>query len=469
VAGPPAGRPGRARHERSPGAPYDLSFDLPSAPPADLCFDLPSNRSSDEERESRRLAALRGYDVLETPPETAFDRITGLAVRLLEVPVALVSLVDRDRVGVGATEVARDAGVFSSAILQPEPWIIEDAQTDPRACGHPLATGEVGMRFYAGVPLTVPDGHVLGTLCVMDHRPRSLDADQLDLLVDLAAVVVDELELRRQTRLALQFARQADRAAQRERERAGSEAGIARELAELDASRATYLRAVSHDLKTPLSTIRGMAELLANRGEALGERGRSELIMQLGESTEQLQTLVLRLLDRERTRRRDGTVRRQRTDVVGITRNVASQAHLVEAPVAVPEGSLEVNVDPVLFERILDNLLSNAWLHAPSATVIEVELYPGTADGLQLTVSDDGPGIPLPERERVLEAFARAGSERAAPGAGLGLSLVSQFAVMHGGSIDVGEREGGGASFTVELPGASDGRGDPEDLSTGAV
>jgi signal transduction histidine kinase len=413
----------------------------------------------DDEREAHRVAALREYDILDSPPEVAFDRITALAARLLDVPIALVTLVDTDRVwfksavGVDATEVGRDAGLCASAILQHEPWIIEDAAEDPRACGNPLVDGELSMRFYAGVPLTVRDGLSLGTLCVMDRVPRRLAPDDLALLQGLAEVVVDELELRRQSRLSLQLLRLADRTAQRERERARMEAGIARELAELDTSRATFLRAVSHDLQTPLTAIRGMAELLVERGERLGQDGRGRLVTQLAASTELLQRLVTGLLDSERTRRRDGTVRRERTDAVAVATAVASQPHLTDAPVILPTGGLEVDVDPVLLERIIDNLLSNAWLHAPSASTIAVELLAGTDGGLTLTVSDDGPGIAEADRTRVLEAFARAGSERSAPGAGLGLSLVSQFAEMHGGAITVAESIGGGASFTVDLPG----------------
>ena len=149
-----------------------------------------------------RIAAVRPYDVLDTPPDRAFDAITAIAVRLLDVPVAVVSIADKDRIwftsrqGLDLHRVGRDAGLCASAIFQDEPWVVTDAETDPRVVANALVAGELGFRFYAGVPLTIGDGHNLGTLCVMDDEPRQITDAELATLVDLAAVVVDELELR---------------------------------------------------------------------------------------------------------------------------------------------------------------------------------------------------------------------------------------------------------------------------------
>ena len=125
-----------------------------------------------------RLAAVRRYGVIDTPPDRAFDAITAIAARLLDAPVAVVSIVDENRIwfksrhGIDLHEVGRDPGLCASAILQNEPWVVTDARTDPSARANPLVAGEPGFRFYAGVPLTVSDGHNLGTICVMDAQPR---------------------------------------------------------------------------------------------------------------------------------------------------------------------------------------------------------------------------------------------------------------------------------------------------------
>ena len=155
------------------------------------------------DNEEQRLAAVRRYEILDTPQDGAFDRITRLASTMLGTPIAIVTIVDHDRiwfkstVGLeGVEQIDRDPGLCASAILSNEPWIVNDARVDPRALANPLVAGDFGLRFYAAVPLRTGDGFNLGTLCVIDHAPRELDDDQVQVLEDLAALVVDELELR---------------------------------------------------------------------------------------------------------------------------------------------------------------------------------------------------------------------------------------------------------------------------------
>ncbi len=153
--------------------------------------------------EAARIEVVRRYEILDTPPDGAFDRITSLAARLFEVPIAIVSVVDTDRIWFKShhglpevAEIGRDAGLCASAILEDGPRIVNDAIRDPRTLANPLVAGSFGLRFYAGVPLTTHDGYNLGTLCVIDYEPREVTADNLTTLQDLAALVMDELELR---------------------------------------------------------------------------------------------------------------------------------------------------------------------------------------------------------------------------------------------------------------------------------
>ena len=158
------------------------------------------------ENEFERLGAVRRYDVLDTPPDGAFDRITKLAARQFRVPISIVSIVDTDRIwfkshhGVDVVEIGRDPGLCASAILGNEPWVVENAETDPRTMANPLVAGELGLRFYAGAPLTTHDGFNLGTLCVIDQAPREFSSEEAEMLEELAGVVMDELELRLQAR-----------------------------------------------------------------------------------------------------------------------------------------------------------------------------------------------------------------------------------------------------------------------------
>lgn len=152
--------------------------------------------------EAERLRAVRRYDILDTPPDGTFDRIAALAARTFKVPVATVTIVDEDRIwfkathGVDVTEIGRDPGLCASAILVDGPTAIEDATLDPVAYNNPLVRGEFGLRYYAAAPITTSDGHRLGTVNVIDRAPRQTTAAELDTLADLAAIVVDELELR---------------------------------------------------------------------------------------------------------------------------------------------------------------------------------------------------------------------------------------------------------------------------------
>jgi signal transduction histidine kinase len=160
--------------------------------------------------ESERLAALNRYQILDTPPDGAFDRIASIAAAIFDVPIALVSLVDRDRIwfkaghGLGIPQVDRDPGLCASVILKDDAYVVNDARFDPRTLGNPLVAGELGLRFYAAAPLHTQDGHNLGTLCVMDFQPRQITQGQIRILEDLAATVVNEMELRLAAREVVQ-------------------------------------------------------------------------------------------------------------------------------------------------------------------------------------------------------------------------------------------------------------------------
>jgi diguanylate cyclase (GGDEF)-like protein len=151
------------------------------------------------EREVQRLAALRALGILDTAPEERFDRLTRMARRLFDVPIALVSLVDQNRqwfkscVGLDVRETDRDISFCGHAILGDSIFIIPDAARDARFADNPLVVEEPRIRFYAGCPLKFLDGSKLGTLCIIDQKPRQLDQDDLETLKDLAGMVEREL------------------------------------------------------------------------------------------------------------------------------------------------------------------------------------------------------------------------------------------------------------------------------------
>jgi len=152
--------------------------------------------------EELRLAAVRRYAILDTPPDGAFDRICSLAARFFTVPFASVTIVDEARIwfkateGLDAVQIPRSPGLCASAILQDEPYLITDALLDPRTASNPLVHGELGVRFYAAAPIVTRDGQRLGTVNVLDTVAREASEQDMRVLHDLAAIVMDELELR---------------------------------------------------------------------------------------------------------------------------------------------------------------------------------------------------------------------------------------------------------------------------------
>ncbi len=165
--------------------------------------------------ETSRLGAVQRYAILDTPPDGSFDRITALAAELFDVPIALVTIVDHDRIwfksryGLDAPEIGRDPGLCASAIMQDEPYIVEAARSDPRTLANPLVSGQLGLQFYAAAPLRTADGHRLGTLCIIDREPRMFSPRQAGVLQRLSEIVVDEMELRIAALTAIQEARES--------------------------------------------------------------------------------------------------------------------------------------------------------------------------------------------------------------------------------------------------------------------
>ena len=176
------------------------------------------------QREIERLAALHSYEILDTPPDGAFDRITALAARHFHVPVALVSLVDEDRIwfksrhGLDAEQIPRSPGLCASVIFSDEAYVVRNALEDPRTLANPLVAGAMGLRFYAAVPLVTHDGHRLGTMNIIDFVPRELDAAGLSDLYEFAGLVMDQMDLRLSARKIIAALSRAVRGAERSAE-----------------------------------------------------------------------------------------------------------------------------------------------------------------------------------------------------------------------------------------------------------
>ncbi|MFO1488192.1 MAG: GAF domain-containing protein [Verrucomicrobiota bacterium] len=159
--------------------------------------------SEPSKKEIQRIKVLWDYDVLDTVPERVFDDLTELAAKICNAPIALISLIDEERqwfkakVGISVQETSRDISFCSHAIQSDGLFLVPNAAKDPRFAQNPLVTSDPKIRFYAGMPLVTPDGHALGTLCVIDKVPRQLRPEQEQALIILARHVMIQLEIRR--------------------------------------------------------------------------------------------------------------------------------------------------------------------------------------------------------------------------------------------------------------------------------
>lgn len=216
------------------------------------------------------MAAVRRYEVLDTPRDQALDRVAALAARLLDAPLASVAILDRDRIWLkaaygldGMNEVAGASGRCSLVAGPGDVLVIPDMLADPAMASSPLVTGPPGVRFYAAAPIVTADGHRLGTLNVMDTRPRTITTANMAALADLAAIVMDELELRLSARRAVRAEQQRAEAEQQraeaEHRRAEAE-HAARTQAEQDkAAIAAFAATLQQTLLPPvLPTVPGL-------------------------------------------------------------------------------------------------------------------------------------------------------------------------------------------------------------------
>ena len=162
-----------------------------------------------QQTELQRLENLYHYQILDTPVDGEFDEITSLAAKIFDVPIAIITLVDTDRIwfksshGLNVAEIPREKGLCSSAIMSNDIYIVEDARNDPRTLTNSLVAGSMGLQFYAAAPLKSSSGYNLGTLCVIDKSPRKLIGKEISMLLQLSRIVMDRLELKLQSRLLI--------------------------------------------------------------------------------------------------------------------------------------------------------------------------------------------------------------------------------------------------------------------------
>lgn len=224
-------------------------------------------------------------------------------------------------------------------------------------------------------------------------------------------------------------------------------------LRDLDEMKTAFLAAVSHDLKNPLTAILGFSTTLQSRLDRLPPERSKEFLGHITNSARKLQRMLDDLLDIDRMNRGTLEPHRTPTDIGSLVRRTVEETDMQGRPVVIAADELTVSVDPPKVERIVENLITNAVKYTPDASPIDVKVEPHEG-GVLIAVEDRGQGIGDAQKLAVFDPFHRVpGADKVAKGSGVGLSLVSSFAELHGGRAWVEDRPGGGASFRVFLPG----------------
>lgn len=383
------------------------------------------------DHEPQRLAALHSYHLLDTPADPAYDEVANLAASVCKTPIALISLVDESRqwfkshIGLDIQETPREYSFCAHAIHHNEPFIVPDATQDERFADNPLVTGPPHIRFYAGAPLVTPDNHGLGTLCVIDRKPRTLSAKQLQALKVLHHAVLNIMQLKKQ------------------------KTHIRALLAEAES--VNY--ACSHDLLAPLRRIIGFSRML---NEDFGP------VLQ-GEGEQLLERIEKSALDMRA--RIDGLLtlfQVSRAALNPVTVNLSDLAAEIVTELRREDPQRQVDVviapglaahgDRRLLRIALAHLLHNAWKFTRhrSGAKIEFGAQPHAGERY-FFVRDNGIGFDMAEADKIFMPFKRVHANEAYTGLGIGLSTVHRIIYRHGGEIFVQSTPDGGAAFFFKL------------------
>jgi signal transduction histidine kinase len=394
--------------------------------------------------ETARLAALSAFDIMDTPAEEAFDRITRMASELFDTPLAMISLIDasrqwfKSRLGPVPSETPRAISFCQYTIEGDAVMVVPDAERDPRFAGSPLVNSGPHIRFYAGAPLRLASGLRLGAMCICDTKPRELSEREQRRLAVIAQIVVDEMELRLKG-AQLEEARVAAVAAAR--------------------VKSDFVANVSHELRTPLTTIIGFAGILKATGE-LGARER-HYVERIYDSSQSLLALINDVLDFSRLESRRLKLERSEVDLKEFTEGLVRQFRNLASDKGLQlEHSIRPDVPPSWYldrqatKQILTNLIANAIKFTDSGQVrLETTLEDGR---LTFRVQDTGIGISEDQLERVFERFERGDSSTARKysGTGLGLAISRQLAEQMGAALTVTSVVGNGTTFILSIPAA---------------
>ena len=406
------------------------------------------------ENESERLKELKKLFLLDTPAEESIDQLVQLAAKICDTPIALLSLVDRDRqwfksrIGLAVSETPRELAFCAHAILRPdETLIVEDTLNDSRFCENPLVLNDPKIRFYAGSPLNTLAGVALGTLCVIDRIPKKLTGLQIETLQILSRQVMFQVELR----YALKFSFETLEAL----ESLQSEKEIKIQTLQNSNSRLEeYASLTAHDIKEPLRLISRFSTLIANKySQALGLEGLS-YFNKITEAAIRTQKMVENILDYSSINYSptDTEIISVKDIIQTALDNLTDTREDAHAKVTYDQMP-EVKVSPNHLIRVFQNLISNAIKYSkmnisPHVKISVEELE----NSWRFSVEDNGNGINENDLDKIFSPFVRVHTNNQIKGTGLGLAVCKSIVENWKGSIWASSKLGEGSTFYFTIP-----------------
>lgn len=385
------------------------------------------------DKEEQRLEVLRKYDILDTPPDDAYDEIVNLAAELFEVPIALISLVDRNRIwfkskfGTTLQQIDREEGLCATSISGNDVYVVENARTDFRTINNQLVKGSFGLQFYAAVPLITNEGYALGNLCVLDTKPREFSKKEIMILKTLGKIVFNQMDLQFQARMVIK-----------------------------NQSELSYL--LTHNLKSFTNNIPTLIEVLR---EMKHDAEEFEKILHLMEvSAHKNSKEINEFLDKSAknfSRSSNNLVKfdfRQVVKQVFKTNQIVALDKNQKMKMDLEEKELFILGDVDKLMDAVDNLINNSIKYSPYNSAITISAF-SKGDQLLLKVGDEGPGLSEYDQIGLFKAFSRLSAQPTGGevSSGIGLWIVKEIVASHKGRVWASsEGLGKGSTFHMELP-----------------
>lgn len=410
--------------------------------------------------EDERLEALRRYEILDTPPDGSFNRVTAIAASLFKVPIALVTLVDEDRIwfkskfGLEVEQINRDPGLCASAILSDDVYNIADTLKDPRTLSNPLVAGDFGLRFYAAAPLRTFDGYNLGTLCLLDKKPWELTAEEEGLLKELAGIIMDEMELRISALNATRKLRKNKLNLEKEVERRTSDlVKTNKELTRTNHELEQFAYISSHDLKEPLRMVTVYAQLFQERyKDTFDEEGMMYLNYMI-EGAQRMRHLINDLMNYSKAGRIE--FQKEPINMMELIEDVKNslKKEIEENHVKIEVESLpNIHSYYTQFKLLYQNLIGNSIKFKNKGDVLIKIGAEKMNDEYRFYVTDNGIGIGKEFHRIIFNLFQRLHQPGKYPGTGIGLSICKKIIDQLNGKIWVDSEIDKGTTIYFTIP-----------------